>query len=251
MTEKIQIRNIYKRFYLSKREQVTTLQDISLSISGGDFVVILGRSGCGKSTLLNIAAGTMLPSSGTVLVDGQKVADTHPSRIILSQQPSLLPWLNVEENIAFGCRLRGDLENLDERVRRHIRLINLTGFERYLPSELSVGMCQRVCLARAFMGRPDILLMDEPFGALDTFTRGALQEELINIWQRRGFTALFVTHDIDEAITTGNKVVLMGDTPGRIIEVFDIDLPYPRNAMDGSFLRVKREIMKKFKESVI
>ncbi len=251
MTEKIQIKNIHKHYFLSKKKQVTILKDINLSISKGDFVIILGRSGCGKSTLLNILAGTIPASSGEVLIDGQKINGIDPSRSILFQQTSLLPWLNVAENIAFGCKIRNDLDNLEERVQKFINMINLTGYEKYLPSEISAGMCQRVCLARAIIGKPSILLMDEPFGALDTFTRAILQEELIKIWQHQGFTVIFVTHDIDEAILVGNKVVLLGDNPGRVIEVFDINMPYPKDMMDRSFLQIKVDIIKRFRESML
>ncbi|MBU2510969.1 ABC transporter ATP-binding protein [bacterium] len=248
--EKIRINDVSKQFNLSGKNRVTTLKGINLSISEGSFVVILGRSGCGKSTLLNILAGIISASEGEVFIDGQKVMGTHPSRSILFQEPSLLPWLTVEENISFGCRIRDDLNNLDERVQQYINMINLNGFERHLPSELSVGMSQRVCLARAFIGNPDILLMDEPFGALDTFTRGILQEELVSIWKRQGFTVIFVTHDIEEAILLGTRVVLMGDVPGRIIDVFDVDLPYPKDTLDDSFLQIKKAIMEKFRESM-
>lgn len=230
------------------RRSYTVLEDIHMHITEGDFVIILGESGCGKSTLLKIIAGLLAPTSGNVLINNRAIDRPDPSITLLFQQPSLLPWLNVEQNIAFGCKLRGDTDNLDYRVRQFIEIIGLSGFEKVHPLTLSVGMAYRVSLARALVGHPSVFLLDEPFSALDTFTRSRLQEELINIWLSENFTAVFVTHDIDEAILLGRKVVLIGDRPGRIMDIIDIDMPYPRKITDEFFFRTKTDILNKFKQ---
>ncbi|NJL60011.1 MAG: ABC transporter ATP-binding protein [Desulfobacteraceae bacterium] len=193
---------------------LTVLKDISFIAEDGDFVVVVGESGCGKSTLLNLIAGLLPLTSGDILADNQKITGTHPSRSILFQQPSLLPWLNTMENIVFGCKLRGELNNLEERSEQLIEIMGLSGFENHYPHELSVGMAQRACLARALMGHPKILLLDEPFGALDSMNRTRLQEELIEFWAVENFTVIFVTHDIDEAIVLGNKICGFGRPSG-------------------------------------
>ncbi|WP_300457068.1 ABC transporter ATP-binding protein [Desulfobacula sp.] len=246
MTQKISAKNISKTYFLPKKRTVATLKEIDLSIEEGEFLVILGGSGSGKSTLLNIISGMVTPSCGEICMDGNIVTGPHPSRSLLFQEPSLLPWLTVEENIAFGCRLRGDTKDIDERVNRYINMIKLTGYENYLPSELSVGMSQRVCLARALMGNPEVLLMDEPFGSLDSFTRMGLQEELLQIWKKRKFTVIFVTHDLDEAITIGSRVVLLGGSPAEIKHRIPIDLTHPRNPMQQDFQKIKAGIMDRF-----
>ncbi len=247
---KICIKNITKEFRLSKGGRLPVLADISMGIEKGDFVIILGESGCGKSTLLNIMGGLIAPSSGTVCVDGGQVQGPHPGISMHFQQPSLLPWLNVKDNIAFGCRVRGELDNLEYRVNEFIEIMGLSGFETTHPAELSVGMACRVSLARALVGRPDIFLLDEPFGSLDTFTKARIQEELINIWLSEGFTSVFVTHDIFEAVLLGNKIVLLGGRPCRIMDIVESDLPYPRRMTDRSFFHAKKNILKKFKRSV-
>ena len=246
---KIRIENINKTFSLPAGERLTVLDGINLTIEEGDFVIILGESGCGKSTLLNILAGLMPSSSGEIWVNDEKVVDPHPSISILFQQPSLLPWLNVEENVAFGCKIRGELDNLNYRVNQFIELTGLSSFEKLHPPELSVGMAYRTCLARALIGQPEIFLLDEPFGSLDTFTRTRLQKELINIWLAERFTAIFVTHDIDEAILMGNKIVLLGGRPCRIKDIFDINFKHPRNIEGKSILQTRAIILKKLKET--
>lgn len=247
---KIRIEKIKKDYCLPKKARLSVLDDITLEIENGDFVIMLGESGCGKSTLLNIIGGLTPATSGTVWVNDRPVVGPHPEISMHFQQPSLLPWLDVEDNIAFGCRIRGDLENLEYRVNEFIEMMGLSGFEKTLPAELSVGMACRVSLARALVGRPDIFLLDEPFGSLDTFTRSRLQEELINIWLSEGFTAIFVTHDIAEAVLMGNKIVLLGGQPCRIMDIIKTDLPYPRRMTDESFFRCKKDILEKFKKTV-
>ncbi len=250
---RILLRNIGKRF---GRRSRFVLEGIDLDIERGDFVAILGESGCGKSTLLKMIAGLVPPTTGEIRLEGPnrptvRVHGPDPSRMMLFQQPSLLPWLTVRENIAFGCRLRGDHEDLDYRTDQFIEMMGLYGHGDKYPSQLSVGQAQRVCLARALIGHPAVLLLDEPFSALDTLTRTRLQEEFINIWQSEGFTAVFVTHDIEEAILLGRKVVLLGGYPTRVEEVFDIALPYPRKITDEPFFQVKNRIIERFRQVVV
>lgn len=236
---KLFVENIEKTFHLPDKTSVPVLKDIQLPVEQGEFVMLLGESGCGKSTLLNIIAGIVPPSSGRILVDDKIVTKPDPEISLLFQQPSLLPWLNVFDNIAFGCKLRGDTKDLDDRIHYFINLIGLDGFEKIYPSELSMGMACRVSLARALIGHPKVILMDEPFVSLDTFTRTRMQQELIKIWEYEKFTAIFVTHDVDEAIVLGNKVVLLGGKPCSVRKIIDIAIPYPRKITDRQ-LSLKR-----------
>lgn len=210
-------------------------------------MTILGKSGCGKSTLLNLIAGLSEPSKGEILLNDVRVKGAHPFIYIVFQQPNLLPWLNVEENITFGCKLRNETKNLSYRVDQFVELIGLSGKKSLYPAQLSVGMACRVALARALVGRPKALLLDEPFGALDIFTRSRLQEEMINIWMSEQFTAVLVTHDIDEAILMGKKIVILGSTPCTIESIIENPLPYPRNITDEAFFRTKTMVIKTFK----
>ncbi|QTA90372.1 ABC transporter ATP-binding protein [Desulfonema magnum] len=246
---KIRVENITKTYPLPKGKQFTVLKNINFTINEGDFVTILGESGCGKSTLLNILAGLLPVSSGEIWVDNKKIVGPHPSRSILFQQPNLLPWLSVEENIVFGCKLRGEVDNLRFRANQLIDIMGLSGFEKVYPHELSLGMAQRVCLARSLIGHPDVLLLDEPFASLDTFTRIHLQEELIDFWQVEKLTVIFVTHDIDEAILMGNKVILLGGHPSGIVKIFDIRMNYPRDMTSKIFFLVRTSVLKKFEEA--
>ncbi len=245
----IEIKHISKTFSSQPGQSFTPLGDVDLTIEKGDFLVILGESGSGKSTLLNILAGLSSCTSGEILINGTPVDGPHPSRAMLFQEPSLLPWLSVEKNIAFGCKLRGETADLRYRVSQFIELMGLSGFEKTYPSELSVGMAHRVCLARALIGNPEILLLDEPFGALDTFTRTRLQEELINLWMSERFTTVFVTHDIEEAALMGTRVVLLGGKPTSVQGIFENTLLYPRRLTDYDFHNAKLSIMKRFKNA--
>ena len=247
----IEIDHITQAYDIPHGAPLTVLDDINLFIKEGDFIIILGQSGCGKSTLLDLIAGLTCPSKGEIRIHGVKVTSPHPRTFTVFQEPELLPWLNVEENIAFGCRLRGETADLAYRVNEFIEIIGLSGFERHRPNELSVGMQLRVSLARALIGRPKILLMDEPFGSLDTFTRSHLQEELTNIWLSEKFTVVFVTHDIDEAILLGTKIVLLGGRPSCIKSIEEIHFNYPRKTTDEAFFHKRRTVMQKFKECLV
>ncbi|MBZ9957982.1 MULTISPECIES: ABC transporter ATP-binding protein [unclassified Mesorhizobium] len=209
---------------------VQALMPVDLAVAANDFITILGPSGCGKSTLLRIVAGLEAPSEGRVLLDGKAVTRPGPDRGMVFQSYTLFPWLTVAENIAFGLRERGMAEReRGEIVASYIDLVGLEGFENHWPKQLSGGMQQRTAIARALANDPAILLLDEPFGALDNQTRGLMQELLLGIWERRKKTVLFVTHDIEEAIFMASRVVVMTARPGRIKSDVAIDLPHPRH----------------------
>jgi NitT/TauT family transport system ATP-binding protein len=208
---------------------VEALKDVSLEIRDGEFLTVLGPSGCGKTTLLRILAGLEHFDSGEITVSGKPITGPGPERAMVFQSFALLPWATVLQNVAFGLELRGvpkaQRENHAEEL---IELVGLSGFERRRPGELSGGMQQRVGLARALAVDPEILLMDEPFGALDEQTRRLLQEELLAIWEQSRKTVIFITHSMEEAVLLGDRVVLMSTRPGRIVEIVDVPLERPR-----------------------
>ncbi len=248
---KIEIEKINKFYYSPGQKPQQILKDISFSIDPGDFVIILGESGCGKTTLLNLLAGLEAPTSGQIRVNGEPVSGIHPSRSMLFQQPALIPWLSVKENVAYGCRIRKDVKDLDYRVSQFLEIMGLTGAADAKPDHLSLGMAQRVCLARALVGHPQVLLLDEPFASLDTFTQAHIQEELVNLWMSESFTAVFVTHDIDEAIRLGNKIVLLAGDPAGITQIFDIKEPYPRQQNNPAIKALRTTILDRFKNAYI
>lgn len=244
---KIDIEKICKSYDRPGKEPHQILKNISFSISSGDFTIILGESGCGKTTLLNMLAGLEAPTSGQIQVDGAPITGIHPSRSMLFQQPALIPWLSVKENVAYGCKIRKDTQDLEYRVSQFLEIMGLTGAADVKPGQLSLGMAQRVCLARALVGHPQVLLLDEPFASLDTFTQAHIQEELVNLWMSENFTAVFVTHDIDEAIRLGNKIVVLAGSPAGVSDIFDIDIPYPRNQNDPVIKSLRTDILERFK----
>ena len=248
---KIEIDKVSKSYLKRDKKEYVVLKDITFQIDKGDFVIILGESGCGKTTLLNMLAGFEKPTSGKVFVDGKEIFGVHPSRSMLFQQPALIPWLTVEENVAYGCKIRGDIDNLDYRVIQFLEIMGLLGYAKEKPAELSLGMAHRTCLARALVGLPKALLLDEPFAALDTFTQNHIREELVNLWLSEQFSAVFVTHDIDEAIFLGNKIILLGGEPASIQEIFKINWEYPRNASSLPFKNMRDDILERFKKSYV
>jgi ABC-type nitrate/sulfonate/bicarbonate transport system ATPase subunit len=206
------------------------LEPTSLTVSGNDFITILGPSGCGKSTLLRIVAGLDRPTTGRVLLDGRVVTEPGADRGMVFQSYTLFPWLTVGENIAFGLDVKGvPKDEQAQIVAAYVDKVGLTGFERHWPKQLSGGMQQRTAIARALANDPEILLLDEPFGALDNQTRGLMQELLLGIWERERKTVLFVTHDIEEAIFLASRVLVMSARPGRIKTELTVDLPHPRD----------------------
>ncbi len=215
---------------VSGRQPVRALEQTDLTIGRNEFITILGPSGCGKSTLLRIVAGLDMPSTGRVVLDKKAITGPGPDRGMVFQSYTLFPWLNVAENIAFGLRERGIAKDQSNSiVSEYINKVGLRGFENHLPKQLSGGMQQRTAIARALANNPEILLLDEPFGALDNQTRGLMQELLLGIWESERKTVIFVTHDIEEAIFMATRVIVMTARPGKIKADIQIDLPYPRH----------------------
>ena len=234
---KLSIRSL-KMTFRAEGEEVRVLEDIDLDVHDGEFVCILGPSGCGKSTLLNIVAGFLAPSAGSVTIDGEPVRGPDPRRIFVFQERGVFPWLTVEGNIGFGL---GSLPR-EERARRlahYVRLVGLEGFEKAYPHELSGGMKQRVEVARALAVDPDMLFLDEPFGALDSITRLVMRSELLRIWGAEKKTILFVTHDIEESVQLADRVVVMSARPARIRRIVPIDLPHPRDLSARRYLELR------------
>jgi ABC-type nitrate/sulfonate/bicarbonate transport system ATPase subunit len=231
----IDIRNLSKRFPAREGGEVHALSDVNLTVADNEFLTVLGPSGCGKTTLLRAIAGLTEWDEGDILVDGDPVRRPGPDRAMVFQNFALLPWATVLDNVAFGLELRGESRQKRHATARElIELVGLGGFETRLPGELSGGMQQRVGLARALAVEPRVLLMDEPFGALDEQTRRILQEELLAIWERRRLTVVFITHSMEEAVLLGDRVVLMSPRPGRIAEIVPVEIPRPRSAdLDG------------------
>jgi NitT/TauT family transport system ATP-binding protein len=241
---RIVMRGLRKRFLdIARQEEVIALDGIDLEIGDNEFLTVLGPSGCGKTTLLNIVASFETATGGEVRVDGEPVRKPGPDRGVVFQEYALFPWLTVQQNIEFGLRERGTPRSeRKERVRRQIASVGLSGFERRYPHELSGGMRQRVALARVLVNDPKILLMDEPFAALDAQTRSMMQQELLGVWSAERRTAIFITHNIEEAILLGDRVVVMTARPGRIKEIVAIELPRPRDVTSAEFNEIRRRI---------
>ena len=225
---------------------VEALKDINLTIGHGEFVSIIGASGCGKTTLLRLIGGLDQPQGGQVLLGGVPITGPDPQRGYVFQQGSLFPWLTVEQNIAAGLRARHVYRQQKEKVGQYIHLIGLEGFEKAYPHQISGGMAQRVAIARALINDPAVLLMDEPMGALDSFTRADLQDKLLEIRAQKDATMVLVTHDVDEAIYLSDRIVIMTPRPGRISEVLEVKLPHPRERGGMAFIDLRREILDRF-----
>jgi len=244
---KLEIDSVALRFLPKGGKPVIALDGISLEVAENEFAVIVGPSGCGKSSLLRLVAGLIQPSAGSIRLDGREVTRPGRDRGMVFQSYTLFPWLTVRENVEFGLRVAGMAAEERARVaRRFIAEVGLEGFEASYPKQLSGGMMQRVALARALANDPEILLMDEPFGALDSQTRSLMQELLLKVWEHAHKTVLFITHDIDEAILLGDRVHVMTARPGRIKEMIEIEIPRPRSVellTTPEFIAVKRRIM--------
>jgi NitT/TauT family transport system ATP-binding protein len=219
----------------------SVLHNVNLDVGRGEFVCILGPSGCGKSTLLSTMAGFLAPTSGQVRIDGDLVTGPDPRRIFVFQERGVFPWLTVQGNIAFGL-FRLSRAERDQRIAYYIKLVGLEGFEKAYPSELSGGMKQRLEVARALAVNPDMLFLDEPFGALDSITRLTMRRELLRIWKAEGNTIIFVTHDIDEAVQLSDRVAVMSHRPATIQEIVDIDIPHPRDIGSPRYLELRHGI---------
>lgn len=225
----IEISGVTKSFD-KKDGQFLALDEVNLTVDKNEFICVVGPSGCGKTTLMNIIAGLYPPSTGTVRVRGELVTGPGKGKGVVFQQYALYPWLTVEKNVEFGLKMKGVAKvERQETARKYIKIVGLEKFASSFPKELSGGMKQRVAIARAYATNPEVLLMDEPFGALDAQTRAQLQENLLNTWQQERKTCFFITHDVEEAVLLSTKIIIMSAGPGRIREIVDVNLPYPRN----------------------
>jgi NitT/TauT family transport system ATP-binding protein len=244
---KIALRGVEKHFASARGEDQTALSQVDLDIATGEFICLVGPSGCGKTTLINLMAGFEKPSVGTVTIDGRPVTGPDPDHIMIFQDYGLFPWRSVLDNILFGLQAREvPASEAHGRARAALELVGLQAAAGKHPHELSGGMKQRVAIARALAVEPSVLFMDEPFAALDTFTRLHLQDELLSLWQEKRPTVVFVTHDLDEAIALGQRVVLMAPGPGRIQRVLNVELAYPRERTGSDFTVFRRELFEEF-----
>ncbi|MER0123062.1 ABC transporter ATP-binding protein [Streptococcus sp. ZJ93] len=242
---KVIVENVSKVFEMENNEFVA-LKDVQLEIEENDFITAVGPSGCGKSTLLNIIAGMIPPTSGRVVCNNQIVTGMSPDRGVIFQQYALFPWLTVKQNVMFGLNVQGFEKSEAESVAdKYIQMVGLEKFSHHFPKELSGGMKQRVAIARAYAANPSVLLMDEPFGAVDPLARAQLQVELLNMWIKERKTCFFITHDIEEAIFLGTKIAIMGTNPGNIKELMHIPLPHSRRLgikNEKEFLEIKEYV---------
>lgn len=240
----IEVKGLSK-YFVTKKDSVHALEDINFSVDKGELVCVLGPSGCGKSTLMRAICGLDVDYQGTVMIDGKEVSKPEKTRGMVFQEHRLFPWLTVEQNIGFA--LNGiDKDKKAELVQKYIDLVGLTGFEKAYPKQLSGGMAQRGGIARALVNDPEVLLLDEPFGALDTFTKMAMQKELKQIQKKSNTTMIMVTHDIEEAVFLADKIIIMSPRPGRIVKVIDVDLIEPRDRNSYEFLEIRKEVFNEF-----
>ena len=242
---KVKISNVSK-IYKGTNKDVHALDNVNLDIYKNEFVCVIGSSGCGKSTLLNILAGLDIPNSGTIEIDGKAIEGTGVDRGVVFQQYALFPWLTVAKNVAFGLELqKKSKDEINKIVDHYLKAVGLIDFKNSYPKELSGGMKQRVAIARAYAVNPNILLMDEPFGALDAQTRAQLQTELLNTWDNEKKTCFFITHDVDEDVFLAQRVVIMSPRPGRIKAIVEVPIPYPRvpeTKLSKEFNDIKNEL---------
>ncbi len=241
----IEVKNINKSFISKKNDQLSVLKDINLSIDDGELVCLLGPSGCGKTTLLRLIAGLDQPTSGEIIANGEKVVEPSGDRAVIFQQYSLFPWLTVLQNVTFGLEMtkKGSKEENIETAERYLTRVGLIDFKDSYPHELSGGMKQRVAIIRSLLNHSPILLMDEPFSALDMQNRHKLQEQLIGVWKRFENTIVFVTHDVDEAVYLADKIVIMDKNPGRINKVIEVDIERPRKRDSKEFIALQESIV--------
>ncbi|OGH88365.1 MAG: hypothetical protein A3J93_04920 [Candidatus Magasanikbacteria bacterium RIFOXYC2_FULL_42_28] len=244
----IQIQNVNKLYTGAiKQDENYALDMVNFDIKPGEFFCVLGPSGCGKTTLLNIMAGFEKPTNGKIIINGSEVTGPSPKNIVVFQEYGLFPWKTVEKNIEFPLNLNKTNEETKSKIIKEIlELVNLSDFANKTPAELSGGMKQRVALARALVVQPEILFMDEPFAALDEMTRIKLERELLKIWKGRKITVVFVTHNIDSAITLGDRIAVMTPCPGKIKNILDVNLKRPRDITSNEFENLKKEILVEF-----
>ena len=249
-TGRLELRGVTKQFWINGAP-LPVLQGIDLTVAPGEFLTLVGTSGCGKSTLLRLIAGLDAAGSGEIVCNGAAVSGPGLDRGIVFQEPRLFPWLTVAGNVELGL-LNAPVDTAARRrsVAEHVGLVGLGGFADVYPHELSGGMAQRTAIARGLVGRPGILLLDEPFGALDALTRARLQGELLRIWAHERITMVLVTHDVEEAVQLGDRVVVLSPRPGRIAEVVDVDVPHPRARTDPRLLRLRAEVHSRLEAGV-
>ena len=239
----LSIDNVTKRFTDHQGSIITALSDINLQVKPGSFVSLIGPSGCGKSTLLRLIAGLAAPDSGRVSLDGEPIGKPGSDRGFMFQEHTLFPWMNIYQNVAFGLKARKLYKGNADRVKELIGLVGLQGFEKNYPHQLSGGMCQRAALARALAGHPKVLLLDEPLGALDAFTRMNMQDEILRIRREEEMTMIMVTHDVDEAVYLSDRIVVMTPRPGRIVRLVDVELSHPRARSGDDFLKYHARVL--------
>ena len=236
--------NVSKSFAKVEKDEIThALSSISLEMKSGEFISLVGTSGCGKSTILRLIAGLITPTVGTLSVNDKEITGPAPDRGMVFQRPTLFPWLTVEKNIGFSLKMQNKLKGNEQRVDHMLDLIGLKNFKDDYPGQLSGGMAQRVALVRTLINEPPILLLDEPLGALDAFTRMNMQDEILSAWKGRNQLAVMVTHDVDEAIYMGTRVIVMEPSPGRIKADIPIKLDYPRNRSSAQFIEYRNQIL--------
>ncbi len=250
-TPKLALEDICLSYKTTSGQPLVALDNIRLQVKPGEFLCIVGPSGCGKSTLLHLIAGLHQPTSGRVLVDGHRVQGPGTDRILIFQELGLFPWLTVKENVEFGMKMKGVAKaRREEQVERYLRMVHLSQFKDSYTHQLSGGMRQRVALARALATEPDVLLMDEPFAALDAQTRDLLHDELERIWAETGRTIIFVTHNVREAVRLGDRVVVLTFRPGRVKREYVMDMPRPRHIEDSEVAGAAREILGALREEI-
>ena len=242
----LKLENVSKSFAKIETDEVThALTSVTTTMESGEFISLVGPSGCGKSTMLRLVAGLITPTTGKLTVNGKEIEKPAPDRGMMFQKATLFPWLTVKDNIAFSLKMQGKLKGNEDKVENMIKVIGLEDFREDYPAQLSGGMAQRVALVRSLINEPPILLLDEPLGALDAFTRMNMQDEILKIWQEKKQLAIMVTHDVDEAIYMGTRVLVMDAHPGRVIADIPIDLPFPRDRGSREFVDYRIDILNK------
>ena len=242
----LELENVSKSFAKIETDEVThALTSVTTTMESGEFISLVGPSGCGKSTMLRLVAGLIPPTTGKLTVNGKEIEKPAPDRGMMFQKATLFPWLTVKDNIAFSLKMQGKLKGNEDKVENMIKVIGLENFREDYPAQLSGGMAQRVALVRSLINEPPILLLDEPLGALDAFTRMNMQDEILKIWQEKQQLAIMVTHDVDEAIYMGTRVLVMDAHPGRVIADIKIDMPFPRDRSSRQFVEYRNDILNK------
>ena len=241
----LKLDNVSKSFAKIETDDVThALSSVTTTMESGEFISMVGPSGCGKSTILRLVAGLIQPTTGSLTLNGKPIEGPGPDRGMMFQKATLFPWLTVYDNIAFSLKMQGKLKGNEDKVEEMIKTIGLQDFREDYPGQLSGGMAQRVALVRSLINEPPVLLLDEPLGALDAFTRMNMQDEILRIWQKKQQLAIMVTHDVDEAIYMGTRVLVMDSHPGRIVSDLKIEQPYPRDRSSREFVEYRNEILK-------